>query len=162
MNARGQAMVETMIIIVLLTMMVFAAQEISLMTVNSLISGETAFSVGRVAVVTPEKNLRSTTQKAALFLLARQISLKHSAYIPYDLPIDKKQAGFDETGNDVYVYNAGIKYVSSIMFGSLLSGTRTYAIGSTRMLKGYASCRLIKSPAEEYYERAYPDARKFK
>ncbi len=161
MRSKGQALVETLLTTVMLTVVVFAAIQFCVIIVNMLIANEAAFSVSRVAVVAAnDEALKKNTQWAALFLLARHVSLGNFQFIPDDIPVDKKTlAACHKT--EIQAYNAHLKYSSNIMFGRFLGGSRIYSIGTIHLLKGAACSRMIKSPDEKYYNKAYPDAAEF-
>lgn len=159
---KGQALVETILIVVLLTMVVFACIDMCLWCVNNLIFGEAVFSINRVGVVTPEPRFRESARDSALFLLPRQISMKHCLYDPSSLDLERTPVGKNESGEVIESSTVGISYVTRIMFGELFDGQLGSSMGGPRTRKGYAVSKLVKSPAEEYYERAYPHARAFK
>jgi hypothetical protein len=101
------------------------------------------------------------TRAAAGLILAGNINLKYLTFVPYDVPINGKDIQSSHSGAKAQVYNTSIKYVQSIMFGSLLSGPRIMPIGNINLVKNAARARMVKSPDEEYYYKAYPEAPNF-
>jgi hypothetical protein len=160
-NNKGQAMVETLITTVFLTVIAFAALQLVIMVVNDMTMNEKAFAISRVAVVTKSDELeRKINLVSALFLIP-DLKLAGCNFVPYEVPVYGKSVPGSHSGTSVQVYNTTIKYVQSVMFGSLLGGSQIMSIGNVNLIKNTARARMIKSPDEEYYDKAYKDGPNF-
>ena len=82
-------------------------------------------------------------------------------FVPYEVPVEGKSVQGSHSGTTVQIYNTTIKYVQSVMFSSLLSGSQIMSISNTNLIKNTARARMIKSPDEDYYDKAYPNAPDF-
>lgn len=160
-NNKGQALVETLLTTVMLTIITFAAIQLCIIVVNMLISNEAAFALARVAAVAPtQDDVNNNTRLSAGFILLNQVSLNNFSYLPYDIPYREKQFGNYE-GSSIKGISIQLKYLSNIMFASYLSGSTLYSLGGIHLLKGSAVSPMVKSPDENFYVRAYPNAPNF-
>ena len=70
--SRGQAMVETMLIITFVTILMFATVQLCTVVVNDMIANEAASAINRAVMVTSERTKNSnTSMKAALYVFSR-------------------------------------------------------------------------------------------
>ena len=157
MNSKGQAMVETLITTVFLTIIAFATMQLVIMVVNDLTMNEAAFAISRVAVVSKTDEVPTKTRIAAALVVLTQINPNNINFIAYDVPVEGKDIPGSHSGN-VAKYSTTVKYVQSIMFGSLLSGSQIMSIGNVNLIKNTSRAWMVKSPDEDYYDKAYPDA----
>ena len=183
-NSSGQALVETLLVIVSITVVCFAMIEFCVIVMDDLICNEVAFSIVRTAVVTKigagaDNNsdreasaLRQTTLPAAglLLLTSGLVNLKNLNFIP---TAAETEVGFLNDGNggrlkdnserDIRLYNTTMKYYVNTMFIRLIDpfGTNSFSFNGHGMLQRFARARMVKSPDEEYYDHAYRDASKF-
>ncbi|MCX5781623.1 MAG: hypothetical protein NT145_02810 [Elusimicrobia bacterium] len=162
-NNRGQAMIETLLSTVFLTIVVFAGIQLVIMVVNDLIANEAAFAISRVAVVSKtDKDVKAKTLASALFLFMNEISSGKLDFVPYNVPVDYvtlEGAHINERTNrpkEIKSYNTRLKYLQSIMFGKLLSGSTILSIGNTNVKRNTSRAWMVKSPDEDYYDKSYP------
>jgi len=97
---------------------------------------------------------------AAGIVLAVAMNPSNIGLVAYDIPVDGKPTPGNHSNTTVQIYNTTVKYIQSVMFGYLFSGPQIMSIGSTNVLKCAARARMVKSPDEDYYDKAYPDAPK--
>lgn len=164
-DQRGQAMVESMLIVVLLTIVLFAALQILVVVINDMVVNEAAFSAARASAVTSGEDAR-LKEKTGLVTLA--------LLSPHYSSGNLLTAGADTTttmNNDYCYYSKGgsvrldteIDYTSRILFPSLVrpGGSKAFPGNTGGVMRNTARARMIKSPDEEYYDKAYFGARLF-
>lgn len=154
-------MIETLISTVCLVIITFAALQLVIMVVNDLAMNEASFAISRVAVVSKEIDVKQNTFTASGIVLVPQTNLNNMNFAAYDVPVDGKQIPGSHSGTAVQIYNSTVKYIQSVMFGSLFSGQQIMSIGNTNVLKCAARARMVKSPDEDYYDKAYNGAQNF-
>ncbi|MBN1824421.1 MAG: hypothetical protein JW803_08890 [Endomicrobiales bacterium] len=161
-NQKGQAMVETLLVIMIITLIGFAAIEMSIMVVNDIISNEAAFSINRVAIVAKESQMKRKTYTAAAFLLGKQLvqNVGNFNHMPYRMEIKKAQFTGPHNRQDVFATKIILNYVARISFGSLFGG-EVFSIGNVKFKNKAYNASMVKSPDEEFYDKAYPGASKF-
>lgn len=165
-SRRGQAMVESMFIVLVLTAVFFAALQLCIMAVDDMVCNEAAFSALRVGIVTPARQLSKTVKETAFILLLPHVNSALSI-IPGETKIwHEKIAGKDmrdHGGNVVHKYDINVYYTMRLMFSSLLRPLNRAVLlgGGIPFVERTASARLVKSPDEEFYYKAYPGARPF-
>jgi hypothetical protein len=160
-NNKGQAMVETLITTVFLTILAFAALQLVIMVVNDLTMNEAVFAMSRVAVVTKKDEVDTKLREVSLLFLLPDVNLSNPNFIPYEVPVEGKGVSGSHSGTSVQIYSTTIKYLQAVMFGSFFSGPQTLTLGNTTVLKCVARARMVKSPDEDYYDKAYPNAPNF-
>ena len=161
LDKRGQALVETLLTTVSLTIIVFAAVQLMIMVVNDLTMNEAAFAISRVAVVSKQNDVSSRTRIASAYLVLSRIDVKNIAFAAYDLRVEGKDSPGSHKDRTVKTYSTTIKYVQSVMFASLLSGPKILSFGNVNLIKSASRSWMVKSPDEDYYDKAYPDAPTF-
>lgn len=154
-------MTETLLMIVTISVLVFAAIQLCTTTVNDLISNEASFAILRCAVVSGNNDNAQPSNKTPLsmnYVLAAHYS-PHN-FIPLKSSILSTEN--ENGGNRWCEYEARIDYLSKIFFGSIIKSCagRT-GLGDNNMLKNTARARMVRSPDQEYYVRAYKNARSF-
>ena len=160
-NNNGQAMTETLITTVFLTVIAFAALQLVIMVVNDISMNEKVFAMSRVAVVSKSGEVSGKIQFVSTLFLLPDVSLAGYNFVPYEVPVEGKSVSGIHSGTSVQIYSTTIKYAQSVMFGSLLSGSQIMSIGNVNLIKNTARARMVKSPDEDYYDKAYPDAPNF-
>lgn len=161
----GQAMVESLLIVVLLTSLLFGTLSVCVMVINDMLSYEAAFSIARVAVVSPgnKSELDKRSKLAAALLLAPHTS--QTSYIPYEIRTDYNDSeNYDYTSRGKVIrHNTELRYLSKVLFSQLASPFERSVVNSPakNMKMREASISMIKSPDEEYYNRAYNGAPNF-
>ena len=83
-NNKGQALIETLLTTVTLTIIVFAALQLVMIAVNELIVNEAVFAIARVAVVSRRNEVSSKTSLAAAYLFAQN----NLQIIPCSVPVE--------------------------------------------------------------------------
>jgi hypothetical protein len=157
----GQALVETLLTTVFLTIIAFAALQLVIMVVNDMSMNEKVFAMSRVAVVSKSAEVDKKIQIVSTLFLLPDVKLSGCNFVPYEVPVEGKSVSGSHAGTKVQIYSTTIKYVQSVMFGSLLSGSQIMSIGNVNLIKNTARARMVKSPDEEYYDKAYKDGPNF-
>jgi len=165
-NNHGQGIVETLIVIILfLTAGVFALVQLSIVIYNNLLVNEASFATGRVAVVCKKDEVQSKTQQAALLILGPQVSPQN--LIPTKVSVWEKnplgKAAKDYANQDILAYTTRIQFFTRLMFSSLLNPFHMFSFysGGNPYFEQISRARMVKSPDEKYYWKAYPDAKNF-
>lgn len=159
----GQAMVETLLIITILTAMAFAALQLCIVVVDDVFCNEAAFSAVRSAIVSPQSEKEKCTKDTARFLLIPHAIFFNNLIYDDTHLWDNTIAGKDVRDHGgVYIrkYNANIEYRILLAMASLLKPSQGFAPGTASM-NHVARARMVKSPDEAYYFKAYPHARPF-
>jgi hypothetical protein len=182
-NSRGQAMVETAISVIFLTMACFAAIQFYMIAVGMLRANEAAFSACRCAVVSKgsttdgalNEKPEDRAKLAAWYILG--LGLPPQAVTVWQKPkIEKGESSWGKDhssgepvdangkGADIRAFTAMIYYQQKIMFSRFFPGLATanrLSVSTKYGPTGVASSRQIKSPDWKYYDHAYPGARQF-
>ena len=175
----GQAMVETLLVIVFMTIIFFASIQFFLIAVYWLRANEISHSVLRCAVVSkgsttagadgsnPEKN--ATIAANILFFDESIATARLWDKESYGNSGIDHSSGNRSQGAIMRTFGAHIYYGQKLMFGSMFGGLST-GIGNIQFLNvsnrtglpsGAAHSRMVKSPDWRYYEKAYPQADNF-
>ncbi|MCB4791003.1 MAG: hypothetical protein LHV68_03855 [Elusimicrobia bacterium] len=155
-NTKGQALIETLLCTVFLIIICFATIQLCIVVIHDLISNEAAFSIARAASVTKDENtLDNRVKTAAAILLLPHFNLNSF------VPVKARTESTDIAGRKVY--NVTLEYFINTMFAYFIDplAKDTYSLGSSRFLKRFARARIVKSPDEEFYNKAYPQANEF-
>ena len=150
-------MIETLLSTVFLTIMAFAALQLVIMIVNDICMNEAAFTLSRVCMVSKTPDIEGRIKKLAPIFTIKDVYLKSMGFDPYKLPTETQGQTGAHSGTNVMVYNMNIRYFQNIMFGNLLGGNGVTA----NMINDTARARTVKSPQEEYYDKAYSGAPNF-
>ena len=159
-------MVESIFIVLVLTAVFFAALQLCIMAVDDMVYNEVAFSALRVGIVTPARELSERVKNSTAFLLVLH-AISFSSIIPGETTVKhEKIAGKDmrdHGGAAVHKYDINVHYTMRLMFSSLLRPLNHAVLlgGGIPFVERTASARLVKSPDEAYYYRAYPGAQPF-
>lgn len=158
----GQAFIEGLIAVMVITIFMFALILVCIIVVNDTLYNEVAFMATRAVSVAKYGQIKDTAQKVAdKMFQSNGLSSKNidnstddngSKTTNWDGTVLGKDIK-DHSGVNLKKYNVKIKYNLKIMFADLFDsgGTRTQ----------WARARMIKSPDEEYYNKAYPGAKEF-
>jgi hypothetical protein len=163
---KGQALVESLFITVIMTAVFFAALQLCIMVVDDMICNEAAFSAMRAGVVTPARNLSATVKNVSENMLFPHTYTHKSITLDESTLWHDTIAGQDirdHSDRAVEKYDVGIQYSIHIMFASLLQpfSQSVFFGGGRRVIERVASARMVKSPDEDYYYKAYPNAQPF-
>jgi len=159
---KGQAFIEGLIATMIITIFMFALIQVCIIVVKDTLYNEVAFMATRSVSVAKYGKIKDTAQKVAdkMFQLNGLSSKKLDNSDEYN---GSKTTNWDGTvlgkdikdhgGVNLKKYNVKIKYNLKIIFAYLFDsgGNRTQ----------WSRARMIKSPDEEYYNKAYPGAREF-
>jgi hypothetical protein len=175
----GQAMVETLLVIIFMTIIFFAAIQFFLVAVYWLRANEAAHSVLRCSIVSKGSTIagadgqnpqNSATVAANLIFFGDTIAIaKLWDKDPYGVSGIDHSSGNNAQGAIVRTFGAHIYYAQKLMFGSMF-GRLSSGLGSTQFLSvsnrsglpsGAAHSRMVKSPDWRYYNKAYPQAEEF-
>lgn len=152
----GQSLLEGLIISLVITAFVFGAIQVCVMCVDDMFVNFTAFSATRKISVAKRKQIGNTAKESVSKTLSIY-SLNSNSIRNYKTTHwDEKVLGNkikDHHNSNINKHNVKIGYDEKIMFGRLFNSS-SYRHQSAR-------ARMIKSPDEEYYNKAYPDAKKF-
>jgi len=176
---KAQAMIETLLVIILMTIIFFAAIQFFLVAVYWLRANEAAHSVLRCSIVSKGSTIagadgqtpqNSATVAANLIFFGDTIAIaKLWDKDPYGVSGIDHSSGNNAQGAIVRTFGAHIYYAQKLMFGSMF-GRLSSGLGSTQFLSvsnrsglpsGAAHSRMVKSPDWRYYDKAYPEADKF-
>ncbi|HBU68753.1 MAG TPA: hypothetical protein DEE98_00035 [Elusimicrobia bacterium] len=167
-NSRGQALVESLLIAVILTAAVFAAFQLCVIAVNDMIFNEAAFAAMRSAAVSQghehaEKQARATAKMILLphFAASSNNLVNYSVRLWDNEPLGKNM--LDHSGTPVIKCNTNIEYSTKIMFASLIKPFHNFSFfsGGNPLISQTARARLIQSPDRDYYYKAFPGADNF-
>lgn len=154
-------MVETLLITVFLMIVAFAAIQMCLIAVTDIISNEGAFAIERVAVVSKQNEATNNTLLAALYIFSREVSLSDLGYAPFRAWLQNSTIGKIHENKIVETYDLSLQYITRISFASILKPPGLFSLGNINFLKSTTRARMIKSPDEEYYNKAYKDGETF-
>ncbi|MGE4384712.1 MAG: hypothetical protein AB7E39_02450 [Endomicrobiaceae bacterium] len=152
----GQSLLEGLIISLLITIFMFGAIQVCIMCVDDMFVNFVAFRATRKISVTKRKQINNTAKQSVSKILSIY-SLNSNSIRDYKTTHwDEEVLGNkikDHHNSSINKHNVKIGYDVKIMFGRLFNAS-SYRHQSAR-------ARMIKSPDEEYYNRAYPDAKEF-
>jgi superfamily II RNA helicase len=158
----GQAFIEGLIAVMVITIFMFALIQVCIIVVNDTLYNEVAFMATRAVSVAKHSQIKDTAQKVADKMF--QLNGLSSKNIDNSTDDDgSKTTNWDGTvlgkdikdhnGVNLKKYNVKIKYNMKVIFASLFDSSRTRT--------QWSRARMIKSPDEEYYYKAYPGAKEF-
>ena len=172
-------MVETLLVIIFMTIIFFASIQFFLVAVYWLRANEAVHSVLRCAIVSKGstiagadgQNPQSIATTAANLIFSRDtiVNVKLWDKEPYGASGIDHSSGNSEQGAIVRTFGAHIYYIQKLMFGSIFGGLSS-GFGSNQFLSvskrnglpsGAAHSRMVKSPDWRYYDKAYPQADEF-
>lgn len=155
----GQAMVETLLTIVIFTTIAFGALQLSIMALDDMICNEAAFASVRSSVVSRHTQGQTNARDCARILLLPHLNRKNLMYEDMgewsNTPLGKGHG--DHTQHDIIKSNINIRYRINLAFASLIKP----ALLAGNLVQHTARARMVKSPDEKYYYKAYPEAMNF-
>ncbi len=168
--AKGQAMIETLIITVIITAFMFAAMQLCVTVIDDMTANEAAFASMRVVCVAPSRAVQERANEAANQLLGWNFFSGRNNFLPFTTEarvwnetINGHQEMRDHSGVQIRKFTTGVRYAVSVMFPSLFQPFHhfTFFSGGNPILERRARARMVRSPDETYYYRAYPGGRPF-
>jgi hypothetical protein len=166
----GQALVESLFSLVVLTAAFFAAVQFCLIAYAWLRANDAAFSGVRCAVVCKRNAAQggeadqpqTAATRAALYVLGTGLPAQVTLYDKDPLGA----AGTDLSGNAKKAFSVHVYYRQKLMFSSFLQpiaggwGRGNPLLSTSRRYgpSGAAQCRMVKSPDWRFYCRAFPGA----
>lgn len=156
-NKRGQSFLEGLIISFIITVFMFAAIQVCITVVDDMFFNFVSFSATRKVIVSSRKEIQNIAKQAVSNILT-PYNLGSTSVINYKTTTWNEEIlgnkVKDHNGNNTNKYNVKIGYVTGIIFGRLFNNIVGYREQSAR-------ARMVKSPDEKYYNKAYPDAKNF-
>lgn len=157
-NNRGQSLIEGFIVAVIITVIMFAAIQLCILVVDDMYANYTAFYAARKIVVTRNSDITDTAKKTVskfftpYMLKSRSVTDYKTTHWSETVLGNKIP---DHSGHEIKKHNIKIAYKSKVMFYKLFNLENFLREESSR-------ARMIKSPDEEFYNKAYPGSREFK
>ncbi len=156
-NNKGQSFIEGIIIATIITIFMFCAIQVCVMVVDDMFANYSAFYATRKVVVSKTKDItnvaKNTVSKFFIAYIAKSASIIHYKTTHWDDTILGNNI-VDHSNKQIKKHNVKIAYGMNIIFPKLFGRFLPYREQSAR-------ARMIKSPDEEFYNKAYPDAREF-
>jgi hypothetical protein len=186
-NNLGQAMLESLIVISFISIFALAFIQLCLIVIDDISANEAAFTAMRSAAVTKQKfRAKEAKDRAQKYLLSfYPLSINSKGIIWTDRSLVEqffkrgqgsdgeviedsqddlhfiaiwsgRKKAKDYGGNEIKKQTVKIYYYTRVIFGSLFPNTiRNRRFQSSRN-------RMLPSPDEDFYDKAYPNAKKFK
>ena len=155
-NNKGQSFIECFIIACIITILMFAAIQVCIIVVDDMYLNYSAFSATRKIVVTKGKDISNTAKQTISKLLLSYMSNSKSIFNYKTTHWDENILGkkvLDHDGKQIKKHNVKVGYYVRIMFGKFFN--------SAYYREQSARARMIKSPDEDFYNKAYPNAKEF-
>ena len=156
-NNKGQSFLEGFIVACIITVLMFAAIQVCIVVVDDMYLNYSAFSATRKIVVTKSKNISDTAKQTVSKILLPYMLNSQSLFNYKTTHWDEDILGnkiSDHSEKQIHKHNVKIGYYARIMFGRFFN--------SLYYREQSARARMIKSPDEDFYNKAYPDAKEFK
>ncbi|MCR4663462.1 MAG: hypothetical protein K5622_06230 [Endomicrobiaceae bacterium] len=155
-NNKGQSFLEGFIIACIITVLMFAALQICIMVADDMYLNYSAFSAARKIVVSKSKDISDTAKQTVSKLLTPYMLNSKSIFNYKTTHWNEEILGnkiLDHSDKQIHKHNIKIGYYIKIMFGRFFN--------SSYYREQSARARMIKSPDENFYNKAYPDAKEF-
>ncbi len=155
-NNKGQSFLEGFIIACIIALLMFAAIQVCIIAVDDMYLNYSAFSATRKIVVTKSKKISDTAKQTVSKLLVSYTLNSKSIFNYKTTHWDENILGnkiLDHSGKQINKHNIKIGYYAKIMFGKFFN--------SSYYREQSARARMIKSPDEDFYNKAYPEAKEF-
>ncbi len=153
----GQALIEGLMIAVVVTVLLFAAIQACIITIDDMYANYVAFFATRKVAVAENKNAADvaskTVQKFFVPYMLNSKSILTYKTTHWDETILGKKTE-DHSGNQIKKHNVKIAYNTRIIFYKLFNLF-------TPVREQSARARLVKSPGQNFYNKAYPGAKEF-
>ncbi|MBR3627803.1 MAG: hypothetical protein IKN42_03020 [Elusimicrobia bacterium] len=155
-NNKGQSFLEGFIIACIITVLMFVVIQVCIIVVDDMYLNYSAFSATRKIVVTKSKNI-SETAKQTISNFLTPYMLNSKSILNYKTTHwDENILGnkiVDHSNKQINKHNVKVGYYVKIMFGRFFN--------SLYYREQSARARMIKSPDEDFYNKAYPNAKEF-
>ena len=156
-NNKAQSLIEGLIISLILIFFMFAALQVCILGIDDMYFNFASFAATRKAVITNSKNILSNAKKIVSDVVL-PYEIKSISVISYKVTHWHEQilgkTNKDHSGLTLDKHNIKILYTTKIMFYRLFSLFTPVRTQSAR-------ARMVKSPDQKFYNRAYPDAKEF-
>ena len=157
-NEQGQALIEGFLIAVIVTVLMFAAIQVCIVVVDDMYANYTAFSATRKVIVSENKEAANIASKTvskffAPYMLNSKSILKYKTTHWEETILGNKTE--DHSGNQIKKHNVKIAYNTRIIFYKLFNLFVPIRERSAR-------ARMVKSPDQKFYNKAYPEAKEFR
>jgi len=155
----GQALVETIIVLMVLIPVIFATIQLTLIAYGKMAANDAAMSAVRCAVVQADTgSAKSKASWAGLYVLETQTAgtkniIPGSLEINEVLPANKQFR--DSDNNCITMYKIKQNYFQHIVFSSILNPFMGMGIS---LLDNSAGAYMVRSPDPEYLKKAYNNA----
>ena len=155
-NNKGQSFIEGFIIACIITVLMFAAIQVCIIVVDDMYLNYSAFSATRKVIVTKNKKISDTAKQTVSKLLMPYMLNSKSVFNYKTTHWDENILGnkvVDHSKKQINKHNVKIRYYTRIMFGRFFN--------SLYYREQSARARMVKSPDEDFYSKAYPNAKEF-
>ena len=155
-NNKGQSFLEGFIVACIITVLMFAAIQVCIVVVDDMYLNYSAFSAVRKIVVTKNKEISDTAKQTVSKLLFPYMLNSKSIFDYKTTHWDENILGnkiLDHDGKQINKHNVKIGYYAKVMFARFFD--------SVFYREQSARARMVKSPDEKFYTKAYPDAKEF-
>lgn len=156
-NNNGQSLIEGLIISLILIFFMFAALQTCILVTDDMYFNFASFAATRKAIVSNSKNILSNAKKIVNGIVV-PYQMKSIGVISYRVTHWHEQilgkTNKDHSDSTLDKHNIKVLYNTKIMFYrifNLFSPVREQS----------ARARMVKSPDQKFYHRAYPDAKEF-
>ncbi len=156
-NNKGQSLIEGLIISLVLISFMFAALQVCILAIDDMYFNFASFAATRKAIVSENKNILNNAKKIVIGIIT-PYQTKSISVISYKVTHWHEQilgkTNKDHSGSTLDKHNIKILYTTKIIFYRLFSLFTPLRTQSAR-------ARMVKSPDQKFYNRAYPNAQEF-
>ena len=156
-NNKGQSLIEGLIISLILIFFMFAALQVCIIATDDMYFNFASFAATRKAVISENKNILKNAKQIVNGIIV-PYQIKSISVMSYKVTHWHEQilgkTNRDHSGSTLDKHNIKIAYTAKIMFYRLFSLFTPLRTQSAR-------ARMVKSPDQNFYNRAYPDAQEF-
>lgn len=155
-NNKGQSFIEGFIVACIITVLMFAAIQVCIIVVDDMFLNYSTFSATRKIVVTKSKEISDTAKETVSKFLTPYMLSSNSVFYYKTTHWDEDILGkkiTDHSNKQIHKHNVKVGYYTKIMFGRFFD--------SLFYREQSARARMVKSPDEKFYTKAYPDAKEF-
>ena len=156
-NNKGQSLIEGLIISLILIFFMFAALQVCIIVVDDMYFNFVSFLSTRKAIVSENKDILDNA-KNVVNKMVLPYQIETTSIISYKVTHWHEQilgkTNKDHSNSTMDKHNIKVGYTSKIMFYKLFNLFTPFRTQSAR-------ARMVKSPDENFYNKAYPDAKEF-
>lgn len=156
-NNKGQSLIEGLIISLILIFFMFAALQVCILVTDDMYFNFASFAATRKAIVSENKNILNNAKKIVSGIII-PYQIKSISVISYKVTHWHEQilgkTNKDHSGSTLDKHNIKILYTAKTMFYRLFNLFTPVRTQSAR-------ARMVKSPDQKFYNKAYPDAKEF-